>query len=210
MRVPNSHHYQGNWRVQDLAQDFRVEDVWEFPLTIAPDQNPSLALFRQKAFIPVLGKIQGYGIAGLLFKTRVWMGELMGWDDSPNTEAIPGCRENSIKNRLTTQDEQMHQLTIDEQSLKEDLSPFQNVYAFDNESLMELSNRTVHALLHFAWIPQGDLKCKVQLAIYVKPRGRLGAIYMKLINPFRNGLIYPTLGKMIDTEWRQSLNLSST
>ena len=33
MRLPNNRHYEFPWRVHELATDFRLEDLWEFPIT---------------------------------------------------------------------------------------------------------------------------------------------------------------------------------
>ena len=54
-----------------------------------------------------------------------------------------------------------------------------------DEWAAELSNGTVHAVLHLAWVEQGDGRHRGQMGVYIKPRGKLGATYMALIRPFR-------------------------
>ena len=39
------------------------------------------------------------------------------------------------------------------------------------------------------------------MGIYVKPRGRLGALYMRLIGPFRHLIVYPALMRQIERAW---------
>lgn len=205
MKIPNIQHYDFSWRVQELAKDFHLEDVWEFPTLANPAKNHSLYLFRCEAFDPVLRKLQEQGFVGILFKVREWLGLLFGWDASPNTGPIPGCRETSLKERLSEQDRQSHREDLEVHSKTKDFTPFQTVYVFENEVLQELSNRTVHALLHLAWIPKKQSQYTVQLAVYVKPRGWLGAMYMRLIIPFRYLFVYPAFMKLVQAEWQQYL-----
>jgi hypothetical protein len=39
------------------------------------------------------------------------------------------------------------------------------------------------------------------MAVYVKPRGRLGKGYMALIKPFRYWIVYPALMRQIERAW---------
>jgi len=39
------------------------------------------------------------------------------------------------------------------------------------------------------------------MAVYVKPRGRLGETYMMLIQPFRHLIVYPALMRQIGHAW---------
>ena len=63
--------------------------------------------------------------------------------------------------------------------------PFEPLYRTDDEFAAEVSNRTVHGVLHLAWVDLGAGRYQGQMAVYVKPRGRLGQGYMALIKPFR-------------------------
>jgi hypothetical protein len=55
--------------------------------------------------------------------------------------------------------------------------------------------------MHLAWVDQGDGRYQGQLAVYVKPRGRLGQGYMALIRPFRHRVVYPALMRQIGQAW---------
>ncbi len=66
-----------------------------------------------------------------------------------------------------------------------DSLPFAPLYRTDVEFAAELSNQTVHGVMHLAWVDQGEGRYQGQMAVYVKPRGPLGKGYMALIKPFR-------------------------
>jgi hypothetical protein len=43
------------------------------------------------------------------------------------------------------------------------------------------------------------------MAVYVKPKGLLGKLYMKLIKPFRHWIVYPALMKEAKVCWERYL-----
>ena len=52
--------------------------------------------------------------------------------------------------------------------------PFVPLYRTDDEFAAEMSNQTVHGVMHLAWVDQGEGRYQGQMAVYVKPRGRFG------------------------------------
>jgi Protein of unknown function (DUF2867) len=62
------------------------------------------------------------------------------------------------------------------------------VYREPEEHLLRIENRTVTALLHLSVADR-----RPRLAVYVRPRGWLGRIYLHAIEPFRRHLVYPAL-----------------
>ncbi|HVE64489.1 MAG TPA: DUF2867 domain-containing protein, partial [Mycobacteriales bacterium] len=64
-------------------------------------------------------------------------------------------------------------------------------------------NGTVHGVMHVGWVDVGNGRHRAQLGVYVKPRGRLGAIYLKAIEPFRHLIVYPALTRHIGCAWAQ-------
>ena len=64
-----------------------------------------------------------------------------------------------------------------------------------------MSNQTVHGVMHLAWVDRGEGRYQGQMAVYVKPRGRLGKRYMTLITPFRHWVVYPALMRQIERAW---------
>jgi uncharacterized protein DUF2867 len=80
--------------------------------------------------------------------------------------------------------------------------PFVPLYRTDTEFAAELSNRTVHAAMHLAWVDEGGDRYRGEMAVYVKPRGAFGKGYMALIKPFRHWIVYPALLKQTERAWR--------
>lgn len=125
-------------------------------------------------------------------------------DKNINTLPIPGCQETTVKSRLNAQDLEKSKAGKAIKDTNTDLE-FRPVYLFDNESLHELSNDTVHGLIHVGWIKKNDNHYTATLAIYVIPRGIYGKIYLKLIEPFRHHIVYPAILKAIKEQWQEYL-----
>jgi hypothetical protein len=65
---------------------------------------------------------------------------------------------------------------------------FVPAYQDADEQLFRIANRTVTAFLHVSLADR-----RPRLAVYVRPKGRLGQAYMRLIEPFRRWVVYPAL-----------------
>jgi hypothetical protein len=65
---------------------------------------------------------------------------------------------------------------------------FRPVYVEAEEQLFRIENRTVVAFMHLSLAER-----RPRIAVYVRPKGRLGALYMRLIDPFRRAVVYPGL-----------------
>ena len=65
---------------------------------------------------------------------------------------------------------------------------FVPVYQEPDEQLFRIANRTVTAFLHVSVADR-----RPRLAVYVRPKGRLGRAYMQLIEPFRRWVVYPAM-----------------
>ena len=63
---------------------------------------------------------------------------------------------------------------------------FRPVYAEAEEQLFRIENRTVVAFMHLSLADR-----RPRIAVYVRPKGRLGGLYMRLIDPFRRAVVYP-------------------
>jgi hypothetical protein len=82
--------------------------------------------------------------------------------------------------------------------------PFRSLYLLENEWAAEIANGTMHGVLHVSWVPdRATGGYRGQLAVLVKPNGRLGRTYMAAIRPFRHLLVYPTIMRQIDDDWRR-------
>jgi hypothetical protein len=132
--------------------------------------------------------------ARVLFGVRWRLGRWFGWDEAAE-RPIPGQEELSLTSRLP---EDLRGTTTD---LDFGSRPFAPLYRTDTEFAAELSNQTVHGVMHLAWVDQGNGRYQGQMAVYVKPRGRLGKRYMTLIAPFRHWVVYPALLRQIERAW---------
>jgi hypothetical protein len=199
MRLPNSAHESRPWRIREIAPDFIVEDVWALPTPGGADDFPVL--------LKLMAKSDPAGSSSLptrvLWRVRDQLGKLFdlgGISESADPAAklpIPGTSETSLAERLPD-DLRGTAAGMDFGSL-----PFVPLYRTDDEFAAELSNRTVHAVMHLAWVEQSESRYEGQMAVYVKPRGAFGKGYMALIKPFRHLIVYPALTRQTERAWKR-------
>lgn len=195
MRLPNAAHESRPWRIREIAPDFTVEDVWALPVHGGAEDFP--ALIGVMACLDPAGA--GSLAARVLWRVRWRLGSWLGWDDAAGELPIPGKNEASLTDRLP--DDLRNTAAV------QDFGPFAPLYRTDVEWAAELSNQTVHAVMHLAWVDQGEGRYQGQLAVYVKPRGPLGKVYMALIKPFRHRVVYPALMRQIERAWKTRVPL---
>ncbi len=203
MRLPNATHESRPWRIREIAADFTLEDVWALPVHGGPDDFQAL-IEQTVSFDPAdweslpmrvlwhvrdrLGSWFGLG--------RISTPAEGGGDDAAARLPILGTSEISLTDRLPDD------LRNTAGDLHFDSLPFAPLYRTDVEFGAELSNQTVHCVMHLAWVDRGDGRHQGQMAVYVKPRGRLGKGYMALIKPFRHWVVYPALMRQIERTWK--------
>ena len=200
-RIPNSVHEAGPWRIGELLPDFTLEDVWALPAEGGPDDFPRL-LEMAAAMDPARSDSHATRI---LWQTRDQLGKWFGLgrirvgggDSAEQTGklAIPGTGETSLTERLP-EDLRGTATDADFGAL-----PFSPLYRTETEAAAEISNQTVHGVMHLAWADRGDGRYQGQMAVYVKPRGPLGRGYMELIKPFRYLIVYPALMRQFERAW---------
>ncbi len=78
-----------------------------------------------------------------------------------------------------------------------------SLYLTDDEWAAEMANRTVHSVMHLAWVPDGTGGYRGQMAVLVKPNGLLGEAYMAAIKPFRHLIVYPALIREMGEMWER-------
>lgn len=195
MRLPNREHESHPWRIAEIAPDFRLEDVWALPARGGLEDFESL-LEVMASLDPAKGESAA---TRALFSLRFRVGGWFGWDDAARGLAIPANAETTLRARLPP----------DLRSTARDLDGssygFRPLYRTDVEWAAEISNRTVHAVMHLAWVDKGESRYQGQMGVYVKPRGRFGAGYMALIRPFRHRVVYPALMRQIERAWNARL-----
>jgi hypothetical protein len=200
MRLPNTAHESRPWRIRDIAPDFTLEDVWALPAHGDAQEFPTLLEVMSS-----LDPADGRSLATrLLFAIRWRLGKWFGWDDATGKLPIPGKHESSLVDRLP------EDLRKSAQGMNVGSLPFVPLYCTQSEWAAELSNQTVHGVMHLSWVPQSDGSYQGQMAVYVKPRGRFGSFYMALIKPFRHWVVYPALMRQIERAWNTRVAQSPT
>jgi hypothetical protein len=189
MRLPSNEHTSRPWRIHELTQDFRVEDVWALATPGGPDDLP-LLVQAIAAGDPSQSKSRG---ARMLWALRWKLGELFGWDA---VDAGLGSRVPTLRERMPAD--------LRDASAGPDFGalPFMSLYLLDDEWAAEIANRTMHGVLHLGWVPDGTGAYHGQMTVLVKPNGLLGNAYMAAIRPFRHWLVYPPMIRQLEREWR--------
>jgi hypothetical protein len=191
MRLPESEHVAGGWRIRAIAPDFRVEDVWALPVYgSAADFGSFLELMT--TFDPTVTDSLP---ARALWVTRDRLGS---WLDLGRISEPPSGGAGA---GVTLTDRLPDDLRGSAADVEFRRLPFEPLYRTDDEFAAELSNKTVHGVLHLAWVEQDDGRYGGQMAVYVKPRGLFGRGYMALIKPFRLWVVYPALMRQLERAW---------
>ncbi len=193
MRLPNSEHEKHPWRLGEFAPDFRLEDVWALPAQGGPADFATLVEVMS-SLDPTHAQSRA---TRALFGIRYRVGGWLGWDEEQRPPAVPDGAEPTLSARLPADLRD----TATGSDLRSGDSPFTFLYRTDREWAAELSNRTVHAVMHLGWVEIGEGRYRGQMGVYVKPRGRLGEGYMAVIAPFRHRVVYPALMRQIERAW---------
>lgn len=193
-RIDPADHHDPAWHIHGVAHDFELIDAWRLPVVGGPED---FAEFMTMFLTLDLATNEQSTASNLLFAARTKLGEVFGWDDEVLTLPIPGCEETSLSDRLSPELRALVDGVDDSQS------EFRLVYQTDDESVVELSNSTVHAAVHFAWVATEGASHIGQMGIYVKTRGRFGGAYMIAIAPFRHYIVYPALMRRLESAWKQ-------
>jgi hypothetical protein len=188
-RLPNSAHTSRPWRIHELTEDFRLEDVWALPTPGGRDDFPRLA-----EMATALDPSQSPSAAvRTLFAMRWRIGELLGWD---GPDAGVGSRVPTLRDRLPADLREAPAPAFD-------ALPFTSLYLLDDELAAETANQTMHGVMHLGWVPDEAGGYRGQMAVLVKPNGLLGTSYMAAIKPFRHVLVYPPALREIGRAWRE-------
>ncbi len=195
MRRPDADHLALPWRVHALAEDFELVDVWRYPI-VAPDDLPFDAflefMVRSQAEL-----VSGRGVAAFLFRLRGWLGALFGWDRGTGTPRAATPDAESVRSRLPHDESESAEAAA--LPIEGEIG-FDAVYLTPDESLGEIRNSTVHALMHLGRV-EVDGGWSPQMAVYVKPRGAIGRLYMTAIGPFRHAIVYPAMMRSAARGW---------
>jgi hypothetical protein len=128
-----------------------------------------------------------------LLNIRFFAGRLFGWDREPASTAWE-----TFTTRLTTADRSK---SLAPAGTREGL--FRVVYHFENEQLLELINRTAHAAALSALVETANAY-RFYFGVYVQNVGRFTPVYMALVDPFRELIVYPSLLRSVRASWNQA------
>jgi hypothetical protein len=199
MKLPKTAHTSRPWRVHEITKDFELEDVWRLPIPGGPDDLARLVecfTNEDSSELPV--------VLRALFALRWKLGKLFGWDE-PGSGV--GERVRSLRERLPADllaaPRGPDLRAVPGREAADGPPIFSSVYQTHDEWAAEFSNKTVHSVLHLGWVPDDSGNgYHAQMAVLVKPNGRLGKAYMAAIRPFRHALVYPLLLRSIGREWQ--------
>jgi hypothetical protein len=172
-----------------------VEDVWALPTPGGPGELRRLV--SQMASTDFLDEAPR--LVSALVTVREMIGRVLNLDGRGTGL---GARVTSLRDRLPPD--------LQDVPAGPDFAPLNSVFLLDDEFAAELANRTVHSVMHIGWVKDGAGGYRGQMAILVKPNGRLGAAYVAAIKPFRYLIVYPALLLWIRRGWRSSASLSDS
>jgi hypothetical protein len=183
--------------VHTLLSDVPLHDVWAVDLT-KHRNGVTLDEFLRRVSE---GKTDRGGelkrlplFARMLFGIRIFLGRIFKLEGLPK-----GAQAASFRNRISAEDRARSLVAPGTRE-----GSFQVVYRFENEQLLEVQNRTVHAAALSALIEQRDVY-RFYFAVYVREGSWITSFYMSLIDPFRKWIIYPALLRKISATWDQNV-----
>jgi hypothetical protein len=194
MRLPNAAHERHHWVIERVAPDFKLLDVWGLPAQGGRDDFAGL-LEIIASCDPAQWESR---TTRALFGLRRLLGRWLRWDDARDALPIPGHTETTLSSRVP---KAFRGSATGGELGVAGFAAFRPLYRTDDEWAAEISNETVHGVIHLAWMDQGQGLYSGQMGIYVKARGRLGAVYLALIEPFRHLIVYPAFMREIERAW---------
>jgi hypothetical protein len=183
--------YALSLRAHTFLADVPLHDVWAVDLPTHRD-GVTLSEFLRRASQGGINRLPP--VARALIRLRLFLGRIFRLEAEPK-DALAA----SFGSRLTPEDRARSFVVS---GTPEGL--FRVVYRFENEQLLEIQNRTVHAAALSALAERTD-SYRFYFAVYVRQRTWITPFYMGLIDPFRKWIIYPAMLKTIRATWDQNI-----
>ena len=196
-QTPSQEFLAQPYRVHSFLADVPLHDVWTLDL---PALREGITLQEFRRSVRRLETASKFSLpARVLFRLRFLLGRIFGWDEEP--KEAPAW---SFAKRLTAQDRERSAVSAGTPD-----GIFHVVYSFENELLLEVINRTVHAA---AWsaLERTPAGYRFFLAIYVRKLRWITPVYMALIDPFRRWVVYPALLKQLQRSWTEAFAPGAT
>ena len=198
MRIDNEVQLSRPWRIHSVLGDFTLEDVWALPAICGgADDFGSVIEMAARSDPTTADSAPARVLWGARDRLGGWfdLGRISTTAGKNNRLPIPGTREFSVADRLP------QDLRGSANDVHFEHLPFVPLYRTPNEFAAEISNQTVHGVMHLAWVDRDNGTYQAQMAVYVKPRGRFGRAYMAFIKPFRYWIVYPALEGELGRAW---------
>jgi hypothetical protein len=177
-------------RVHTFLADVPLHDVWAVDLPRHHD-GVTLSEFLRRASQGGINRLPL--VAHALIRLRLFLGRIFRLEAEPKDALAV-----SFGNRPTPEDRARSFVAS---GTPEGL--FRVVYRFENEQLLEIQNRTVHAAALSALAERAE-GYRFYFAVYVRKSTWITPFYMGLIDPFRKWIIYPAMLKKIRATWDQN------
>jgi Protein of unknown function (DUF2867) len=129
----------------------------------------------------------------MLLDIRFFVGRFFRWDREP-----AATEWQTFTTRLTDTD---HSRSLAAPGTRDGF--FRVVYRFENEQLVELINRTVHAAA-LSTLVETATAYRFYFGVYVRSVSRFTPFYMALVDPFRRLIVYPSLLRSVRARWNQA------
>jgi hypothetical protein len=176
-------------RVHTFLKDVPLHDVWAVDLPMRHDGTTLCEFLRRGS----PGGINRFPLgARVLIRLRLFLGLILRLEVEPKDALAT-----SFASRLTPEDRAR---SVVVSGTREGL--FRVVYRFENEQLLEIQNRTVHAAALSALAERAD-SYRFYFAVYVRETTWITPFYMGLIDPCRKWIVYPAMLKTIRASWDQ-------
>lgn len=187
MQITQEEFRQKSLYAHTFLADVPLHDAWKLELK---DGGEGRTLEDFQSLLKLDDMERSNPIVNGLFRLRWQLGRWFGWDAQKHNSPAA-----SYVHRLTPADRA--------RSLVEpgsNYGPMRLIYRFENESLGELVNATVHGFLLLTMEPTAE-GYNLYMGVYVKPTNRFTRFYMMLIDPFRLLLVWPAMIKQIKKTW---------
>jgi hypothetical protein len=182
-------------RVHTFLADVPLHDVWSV------DLPPWRAAVSLDNFLRSGGNclVAPSRLVRMMLNIRFFIGRFFGFDREPAPTAWQ-----TFTTRLTDADRSRSLAAAGTRD-----GFFRVVYRFENEQLVELINRTVHAAA-LTTLVETSSAYRYYLAVYVRSVSRFTPFYMTLIDPFRKMIVYPSLLRSVRARWNQTFGEGET
>jgi hypothetical protein len=192
-RISRAEFYALPLRVHTFLGDVPLHDVWAVDLP-ARREGVTLSEFLRRASQCNVECNRLPPVARALIRLRLFLGRIFRLEAEPK-DALAA----SFGSRLTAEDRARSFVVSGKPE-----GLFRIVYRFENEQLLEIQNRTVHAAALSALTKRVDCY-RFYFAVYVRQTTWITLLYMGLIDPFRRWIVYPALLKNIRAAWDRNI-----